>query len=87
MPKVSSVLGKRFASHEPDEAESMDNNRAIVIHVAPERTACQKRGKVESAVQVGVATVPMEGVEFLEAISPGAADQLTGTQVAPRQEQ
>jgi hypothetical protein len=87
MPEVSSVLGKRFASHEPDEAESMDNNRAIVIHVAPERTACQKRGKVESAVQVGVATVPMEGVEFLEAISPGAADQLTGTQAAPRQEQ
>jgi hypothetical protein len=29
----------------------------------------------------------MDGVEFLEAISLGAADQLTGTHGAPRQEQ
>ncbi|KAM0856184.1 hypothetical protein ACQ4PT_049282 [Festuca glaucescens] len=87
MPEVTSVLGKRFASHELDEAKSLETNRAIVIHTASEHMACQKRGKLEPAIQDGVVNVPMEGVEFLEAISPGAADQLTGMQAAPRQEQ
>jgi hypothetical protein len=84
MPEVSSVLGKRFASHTDEEAES---ERAIVIHQYENQGNVQKKGRVKTSLSDVEGRRPMEGIEFMEAISPGAADKLTGTQAAPRQEQ
>jgi hypothetical protein len=86
MSEVSSLLGNRLASHAEGEGESQKHDRPIVLY-GNEDMASQERVRVVSDAQCGAAAGPMEGVEYLEAISPGAADQLTWTHDAPRQEQ
>ena len=87
MHDVSSVRGKRLTS-EPE----LGVGKAMVLH-GSNRGDVQKRGRVKKGAKVskkvrgdGMAQT-MEGIEALEATSPGAAGQLTGTQAAPRQEQ
>jgi hypothetical protein len=87
MSEVSSVLGKRLTSHTEEKAESLDINGAIVLHASEDNVIYQKRGRVTSELQDYATIGSMDGVEFLEAISLGTADQLTGTHGAPRQEQ
>jgi hypothetical protein len=87
MADVSSILGKRFASCTEEEADSKPGDRAIVLHTGVENGNFQKKGRIGASAQGADSTVPMEGVEFLEAISHGAADKLTGSHGAPRQEQ
>jgi hypothetical protein len=60
--------------------------RAIFVHEDAGNGIVQKNGRVKSDDGV-VDAVLMEGMEFLEAISPGAADKLTGSHGATRQRQ
>ncbi|KAM0855122.1 hypothetical protein ACQ4PT_049973 [Festuca glaucescens] len=87
MPEVSSVLGKRLASHKEEEDEVEGRNKALIVHEQNDVRTTQKRGKVKPIDNGASQAGPMEGVEFLEAASHGAAGQLMGTRVAPRQEQ
>jgi hypothetical protein len=87
MPEVSSVLGKRMASETEEEAESAANSRAMVLHDNGDAGNAQKRGRVRQAERTNTEAEAMEGVEFLEATSHGAAGQLTGSHGATRQGQ
>jgi hypothetical protein len=87
MPEVSSVLGKRMASETEEEAESAANSRAMVLHDNEDAGNAQKRGRVRQAERTNTEAEAMEGVEFLEATSHGAAGQLTGSHGATRQGQ
>ncbi|KAM0847292.1 hypothetical protein ACQ4PT_055111 [Festuca glaucescens] len=86
MPEVSSVLGKRMASQTEEESDSVANSRAI-LHGTEDAGNVQKRGRVRRAVKTDTNGEAMEGVEFLEATSHGAAGQLTGSHGATRQGQ
>ncbi|KAK1604438.1 hypothetical protein QYE76_028111 [Lolium multiflorum] len=85
--EVSSVLGKRLASDTEEETKSHDQSKALTLHSGEEGGKFQKRGRVVSDRQGNINFGPMEGVEVVEAISHGAADQLTGSQDATRQQQ
>ncbi|KAM0855163.1 hypothetical protein ACQ4PT_049959 [Festuca glaucescens] len=77
MTEVNSILGKRMASHAEEEEVSVDEKRALIVHVKNEHGSIQKKGR----------GCQMEREDVSEATSPGAAGQLTGTHGAPRQQQ
>jgi hypothetical protein len=67
--------------------QSHDQSKAITLHLGVEGGKFQKRGTTVSDGQGNINFGPREGVEVVEAISHGAADQLTGSQDATRQQQ
>jgi hypothetical protein len=87
MTDAASILGKRLASHTEDEVESRDNDRAVVVHAGEDTCNIQKKGRVGNVAMGYARRGSSKGGEVLEAISPGAANQLMGTRAAPRQKQ
>ncbi|KAK1611979.1 hypothetical protein QYE76_035652 [Lolium multiflorum] len=80
MSEADSILGKRGPDLE--EGESEDRSKAMVALGEASPEGKQKRGRCEPSMGSR-----MRGVDVMEAISHGAADQLTGTHGAPRQQQ
>jgi hypothetical protein len=67
--------------------ESRDNDRAVVVHAGEDTCNIQKKGRVGNVAMGYARRGSSKGGEVLEAISPGAANQLMGTRAAPRQKQ
>jgi hypothetical protein len=86
MLDVSSMLGKRLASHKDDKADSQVDDHEIVLHQYVDNRNSKKRGRMKPEGVVPVGTGTMEGIETLGATSLGAAGQLMGTRGAPRQQ-